>query len=158
MIVDEVEVLDREGRPVRDPSELEAEAEYIRARLAPKPVVGQIKTPDAIIEDLEWAKHLGARGAVIIRDADRTLRALQRTYAARFVVAAKSSEAKSSDERKAEADTALAELVAAVDEAEVVFEFAKRVAKSVESSTSAIQTQAQMVRTTYGLAGTGREA
>lgn len=157
MQVDGVEVMDREGRPVRDPAELEGEAEYVRARLAPKPIVGQIKTPDDIITDLEWAKHLAAKSAVIIRDADRTLRALQVLYIKAELGVTRKSDAKSVEERKAEAQIALPELFAALSEAEVVFEFAKRVAKSVEGSTSAIQTQAKQVEITYHLAGSGRQ-
>lgn len=156
MLLDGKEVTDREGNPVRDPSELETDAEWVRIRLAGKPVEGQIKTPDDIISDLEWAKYLAARSAVIIRDADRTLRALQRLYIAAELAVMKKSSAKSIEERKAEAQIELPELFAAVEEGEIVFEFAKRVAKSVESSTSAIQTQSKQVEITYHLAGSGR--
>lgn len=157
MIVNGVEVVSTDGKPVRDPAELEVEAEYIRARSAPKPIPGQIKTPDDIIEDIEWAKHLAGRGVLIEKECDRTLRALQRLYAREFSKASKRSGAKSSEERKAEADTELAELVLAVDEAEVVYSFAKRVARVVELSASGTQSQGGLVKVTYGLAGSGRE-
>lgn len=156
MIVAEREVVDERGRPVRDTDQVEAEVEELRGRLAPRPVAGQIKTPDEIVNDLEWAKYLSSRTPVVIRDADRTLRALQRRYAREFSVLVRDSSAKSSDERKQETDAQLAGLVEAIDQAEVVLEYAKRVAKSVEASTSAIQTQAAQVRITFELAGSGR--
>ncbi len=156
MIIAGVEVLDERGRTVPDTSATEQEADQVRTHLAPRPVAGQIKTPDDIIVDLEWAKHLASKSAAIIRDADRTLRALLREYNRRLVVEMKKSERKSADERLMEADTVLAEWKAAVDEAEVVLAYAKRVANSVESSTSAIQTQAKQIQITYELAGSGR--
>ena len=44
------------------------------------PVQGQIKTPDDVIDDLEMAKHLAAKSAAIIRDADKTKRAITRLH------------------------------------------------------------------------------
>lgn len=158
MIVAGVEVTDPDGKPVRDPAELEAEAEYVRARLAPKPVVGQIKTPDDIIEDLEWAKHLAARSSVIIRDADKAKRALSRIHSIAHGKALKASTAKSAELREADAFAATEESRAALDAAEIAYQFARDVARSVEASTSAVQTQASMVKVTYGLAGSGRES
>lgn len=152
------EVRDERGRPVRMPAEIELEADDARTHLAPRPQKGQIKTPDELVDDLEWAKHYAAKSAVIIRDAERTLKALRRLYDRRFSVVVKRSRAKSSDERRQDTDLILGGLVAAMDDAEVVFEYSKRVAKSVETTTSAIQTQARMVDTTYRLAGTGRES
>lgn len=149
---------DQRGRSVRTPAEMELEADEIRARMAPRPVSGQIKGPDDVIEDLQWAMHMSAKSAVIIRDADRTLRALQRLYSQRFSIVVKRSKAKAVDERRMETDLILADLVAAMDDAEVVFEYAKRVAKSVEAATSAVQSQGALVKVTYSLAGTGREA
>lgn len=157
MLIGDVEVLDREGRPVRDPGEIESEAEFVRARLAPKPPAQQqIKTPDDIIDELDWAKHFASKMALLVKDADRSLRALQRLYALK--AAGVKSSAKSIDERTREVELALPDLVAAIDEAEVVLEFTKRVGKSVEASTSALQTQAGLVKVTYALAGTGRES
>jgi hypothetical protein len=150
-------ILDVKGRPVRDPSEIENDAEYARARLAPLPVYGQIKTPDDLIEDLEMAKHLAAKAAVIIRDADRTKRAVRRLHSVAHGVALKASQAKSAELREADAYAATTALQELVDESEIVYNFARDVARSVEQSTSALQTQAGMVKVTYGLAGTGRE-
>jgi hypothetical protein len=146
-------------RPLSTPAQLELATDEVRGRLAVKPPKdAQVKTPDAIIEDLEFSKWAAAHVPMIIREADRTVRVLQRRYSAAFVVAVKRSEAKASEERRLEAEVALAPLLAQVDAAEVALEYAKRVAKSVESATSAVQTQAAMVRVTYGLAGTGRES
>jgi hypothetical protein len=150
-------ILDPDGREVREPAELEADAEYVRARLAPMPVQGQIKTPDDIIEDLEVAKHLAARCAVIIRDADKTRRALRRLHAISHGTALRGSTAKSAELREADAAAATVGLQELLDDAEIAYQFARDVARSVEGSTSAIQTQASMVKVTYGLAGTGRE-
>lgn len=150
-------VVDPNGRPVRDPDDIEKDAEFIRSRLAPQPVQGQIKTPDEIIDDLEWAKHLAARGAVVIRDADKTRRAVKRLHAIAHGKALRASELKSAEQREAEAFEATVGLAELVDEAEIAYNFARDVARSVEGSTSAVQTQAQMVKTMYGLAGSGRE-
>jgi hypothetical protein len=121
-------------------------------------VQGQIKTPDDVIEDLEVAKHLAAKSALIIKDADKAKRALARLHAIAHGKALRSSTAKSAELREADAFEAALELRTALDAAEVAYDFARAVAKSVEQSTSALQTQAGMVEVTYGLAGTGRES
>lgn len=144
------------GRPIRDPEDVEQAANEIRARLAQRPVTGQIKTPDSIIEDLEYAKWAAAQSPAIIRDADRTVRVLQRRYSRAYSAQVRLSEAKAADERRLEAEVALEPLLVQLDAAEVALEYAKRVAKSIEASTSAIQTQAAQVRITYDLTGTGR--
>lgn len=151
-------ITDPQGRPVRDPADIEADAEWARVRLAPQPVPGQIKTPDDVINDLEWAKHLSARSAVIIRDADRAKRAIARVHAIAHGTALKASPAKSAELREADAFAATEGTRVLLDAAEVAYDFARAVARSVESSTSAVQTQAAMVRVMYGLAGSGREA
>ncbi|HEY8590694.1 MAG TPA: hypothetical protein VIL55_14205 [Naasia sp.] len=151
------ELIDPETkRPIATPENLEAAAEQIRARLATRPVAGQVKTPDSIIEDLEWAKYGASQLPAILRDADRAVRVLQRRYSAAFVKAVRQSDARSADERRLEAEQALAPLLAQLDAAEVAYEYAKRVAKSVEAAQSNVQSQAAMVRVTYDLAGSGR--
>lgn len=154
------EVADPEtGRPLSTPGNLEAAADAIRARLAVKPRRGgQVKTPDQVVEDLEYAKWAAGQVPWIIREADRTVRVLQRRYAAAFVQRVRESVAKAADERRLEAEVALEALLVQLDAAEVALDYAKRIGKSVESATSAVQTQAAMVRVTYGLAGTGRES
>lgn len=151
-------VVDPNGRPVRDPDDIEKDAEFIRSRLAPQPVLGQIKTPDEVIDDLEWAKHLAARAAVVIRDADKTRRAVKRLHAIAHGKALRASAAKSAELREAEAFEATVQLAELVDDAEIAYNFARDVARSVEGSTSAVQTQASMVKVTFGLAGSGRDA
>lgn len=153
----EQDIVDPKGRLVRDTDAIEQDAEWVRARLAPTPVEGQIKTPDAIIDDLEWAKHLAARSAVIIRDADKTRRATKRLLSIAHGKALKGSSAKSAELREADAFAATVQLVELVDDSEIAYNFARDVARSVEGSTSAVQTQASMVKVTFGLAGTGRE-
>jgi hypothetical protein len=152
------ELVDQAGRPVRDPSEIEADAEWVRARLAPAPQSGQVKTPDEVIADLDWAKHFAARSAQIIRDADKTRRAATRVHSIAHGKALRLSSAKSAELREAEAFEASLLTKELLDAAEVAYQFARDVARSVEGSTSAVQTQAAMVKVTYGLAGSGREA
>lgn len=144
------------GVEIRDPVEIEAEVEWIRTRLTGTPVAGQIKSPDDIVTDLEWAKHNAARAAVVIRDADRAHRTLKRLWDRRYVVAIKGATAKAADERAAQVRVALEDYVLMLDAAEIALEYAKRVAKTIEGTTSAIQTQSKMVETTYQLAGKGR--
>jgi hypothetical protein len=153
----ELEVVDQNGRPVRDPHEIEADAEEMRVRLAPRPEFGQVKTPDEIIDDLEWAKHLAAKSAVVIRDADKTRRAVGRLLSIAYGKSLRASDAKSKELREADAYEATVQLQEQVDNAEIAYDFARNVARSVEQSASAVQTQSKMVAITYGLAGTGRE-
>jgi hypothetical protein len=154
----ELAIVDTKGREVKDPDAIEDDAEFARSRLAPQPEFGQVKTPDEIIDDLEWAKHLSARCAVIIRDADKTRRAVKRVYSLAHGRALKASTAKSAELREADAFEGTVQLQELVDDAEIAYNFAKDVARSVEQSASAVQTQSKMVAITYGLAGTGRES
>lgn len=151
-------ITDPNGQPVRDPADLEAEAEWARVRLAPMPVLGQIKTPDDVIEDLEVAKHLAAKCALTIKDADKTKRAVTRVTMIAHGKALRASDGKSAELREADAFDATEALHELQDNAEIVYDFARNVAKSVEQSTSALQTQAKMVAITYGLAGSGRQS
>src|SRR3954468_192710 len=111
-------------RPLSTPANLEAAADEVRKRIAGKPQQrAQVKTPDQVIGDLEFAKWASSRVPMIIRQADRTVRVLTRRYSAAFVVAAKRSEAKAADERRLEAEVALAPLLAQLDAAEVALEY-----------------------------------
>lgn len=148
---------DPDGRPVRDPAEIELDAEWIRSRMAPLPVPGQIKTPDDIIADLEFAKHAAGKAALIIRDADKTRRAVRRRHAIEHGKALRASAGKSAEIREADAAAATEELLQLVDVSEIAYTFARDVARTVEGSVSAVQTQSKMIAITFQLAGTGRE-
>jgi hypothetical protein len=141
--------------PVKDPSDIESAADVVRKRVAPQSVLGQIKTPDSIIADLEAVKVAAAHNVLIVREADRTRRAAKRIHARARLKALKNAQG-TVDDRKAEADVvAMAEWEIA-DNAEVAYEYARSVAQLVRDRTSAIQTQAKQVELTYQLAGKGR--
>lgn len=152
----EILVDEESGEVIRDPAEIEADAETIRVRLTKTPVPNQIKTPDDVISDLEWAKHLAAEAVVVIRDANRTRRTIMRLWDRRSSVAMKDSTAKAADERAAEVRVRLEPYWLMVDAAEVALDYAVRVSKSIELSASVVQTQSKMVEATYRLAGNGR--
>lgn len=158
VLVDGQVVTDLAGRPVTDPSVQEERADLIRARLAPQPTAGQIKTPDQVIDDLEWAKHGVAEGARLIRDAERALKALRHQLERRRAVARQASLGRSADQRDADVYLRTESLARAVDDAETVLNYVRAVSRASETTTSAAQTQARMVEATFRLAGTGREA
>ena len=138
-------------------SDLEADAEYVRSRLSPQPVAGMLKTPDEMIEDLEWSKYGTGRIALVIKEADKERRRTKRIHDLAVAAAKKASQAKSSDLREADAELACTGEREAAEDAEIVYDFARNVARSVESSASQTQTQASLVKAQMSLAGTGRE-
>lgn len=151
-------ITDARDRPVRDIAEVEADAEYVRSRLSPQPVEGMLKTPDEMIDDLEWSKYGTGRIALVLKDAHRTKKAIDRRLAGARAVAMGAATGKSAEQREAEVYLATQKLQAEADEAEVVYEFAKTVGRSVESAASQTQTQAGLVKSQLSLAGTGRQA
>lgn len=158
VLVDGMVVTDLAGRPVVDPTVQEERADAIRARLAPQPTAGQIKTPDQVIDDLEWAKHGVAEGARLIREAERTLKALRHEHERRRALARQASLGRSADQRDADVYLRTESTARAVDDAETVLNYVRAVSRASETTTSAAQTQARMVEATFRLAGTGRQA
>lgn len=158
VIVDGMVVTDLAGRPVVDPSVQEERADLIRARLAPQPQQGQIKTPDQVIDDLEWAKHGVAEGARLIREAERAWKALKHEHERRRAMARQQSLGRSADQRDADVYLRTETTARAVDDAETVLNYVRAVSRASETTTSAAQTQARMVEATFRLAGSGREA
>lgn len=158
VLVDGMVVTDLAGRPVVDPSVQEERADLIRARLAPQPTPGQIKTPDQVIDDLEWAKHGVAEGARLIREAERALKALRHVHEHKRALARQQSLGRSSDQRDADVYLRTETTARAVDDAETVLNYVRAVSRASETTTSAAQTQARMVEATYRLAGSGRES
>ena len=158
VLVDGMVVTDLAGRPVVDPSVQEERADLIRARLAPQPTPGQIKTPDQVIDDLEWAKHGVAEGARLVREAERAWKALKHEHERRRAHARQQSLGKSADQRDADVYLRTESTARAVDDAETVLNYVRAVSRASETTTSAAQTQARMVEATFRLAGSGREA
>ncbi|GAA1737117.1 hypothetical protein [Microcella frigidaquae] len=158
VLVDGQVLTDMAGRPVADPSLQEERADLIRTRLAPQPTAGQIKTPDQVIDDLEWAKHGVAEGARLIREAERAWKALKHELERRRAHARQRSLGRSADQRDADVYLQTESLARAVDDAETVLNYVRAVSRASETTTSAAQTQARMVEATFRLAGTGREA
>lgn len=156
---DELAEVQRFGLHV--PTEVEritADAEYVRSRLAPQPTDGILKSPDEMIDDLEWAKYGTGRIAFVLKEADTARRRARRAFDLAHGVALLGSDGKSSEQREAEANALCQEEREALDEAEIAFEFARSVGRSVEGSASMTQTQASLVKAQMSLAGTGRES
>ena len=158
VFIDGRPVTDVADRPVNDPHVMEDRADAIRARLAPAPQPGQIKTPDQVIDDLEWAKHGVAEGARLIREAERTWKALKHEHERRRALARQQSLGRSADQRDADVYLRTESTARAVDDAETVLNYVRAVSRASETTTSAAQTQARMVEATFRLAGTGRES
>ena len=137
-------------------STVEADAEYVRSRLSPQPVEGMLKTPDEMIDDPEWSKYGTGRIALVIKEADKERRRTKGEFDLAHAAAVKASTAKSSDMREADATLACAVEREAAENAEIAYDFAKKVARSVESSASQTQTQASLVKAQLSLAETGR--
>lgn len=135
-----------------------ADAEYVRSRLAPSPTEGIQKSPDEMIDDLEWTKYGTGRIALVLKEADLIRRRARRAFEAEHAKALLASDGKSSEQREAEALLVCAEERLALDEAEVAYDFARGVARSIEQTGSMTQTQASLVKAQLSLAGTGRES
>lgn len=151
------------GREVATPENIELATEQIRARLVTNPErlaerrrQGQVKTPDQVIEDLEWSRWGAAQMVRVLRDADATRRALRLQLERARAKARMGSEAKSTDKRDAEVIEATADEQAAYDAAEIAYEYAKGTARMAEGNQSAVQTIAKQVEIVYRLAGAGR--
>lgn len=137
---------------------IEAAVSQIRARLAPAPTEGLFKTPDSMIDDLEWAKHGAGRLALALKESSTLVRDARRAWARAHAVALRGSDGKSAELREADADLSCAGEQLALDVAEVAYEYAKGVARAIEQSGSMTQTQAGLIKAQMQLAGTGREA
>lgn len=153
-------VVDEDGKPVVDPAQIESWCEYVNQRVAPKqaPAVGQIKTPDSIVQDLEMLGHLASQNVRILREADRTRRAVKRMLTRARLTARAGTTGKDADTRAEEVAVASMAEWEISDNAEVAYEYAKNLAQLTRDRTSAVQTQSKQVELTYHLAGreTGR--
>lgn len=143
--------------------EAEAEAisdriERVRSRLAPAPTEGMLKTPDEMIDDLEWAKYGTGQIALALKQAGEQVRDARKSYREARASVIDSSDARSADKREAEVDLRCASERDLLDLAEVVQDFAKNVARSIEQTGSMTQTQANLLRSQLALAGSGRES
>jgi hypothetical protein len=151
-------VVDRKGRPVWDPVYSEFRAEQVRSRLSPAPVEGLYKTPDEMIGDLDWSKYGVGQIALVLKEANRTVKVTARRLALARARALKGSEGKSADQRDADVTLATEPEQQLADDAEIALQFAKDTARGIESSASQTQTQAGLVKSQLSLAGSGRGA
>ncbi len=137
---------------------IERAVEALRARLAPAPTEGLMKSPDEMIDDLEWAKHGAGQLALQLKSASLLVRDARRSWARAHALALKASDGKSAEMREADADLVCEPEQIALDAAEVAQEYAKGVARAIEQTGSMTQTQAGLVKAQMALAGTGRES
>lgn len=142
------------------PDEVEqitAHAEFVRSRLAPIPEEGLQKTPDEMIDDLEWAKNGVGRIALVMKDARRAVKEANKIARRAKALALKSSDGKSTDLRDADVALLCEQEISDAEDAQIALDFAKDVARAVEQTGSMTQTQASLVKAQMSLAGTGRE-
>ncbi len=132
--------------------------ERVRLRLAPMPEQGLHKTPEQMVDDLEWAKHAAGLVALSLKESSELVRDARRRWARAHALALRASTGKSSEQREADALLATEDEQLALDIAEVALEYAKGLARAVEQTGTMTQTQASMVREQMRLAGTGRES
>jgi hypothetical protein len=137
---------------------IEQAAEKVRARLAPMPTEGMHKTPEEMVDDLEWAKFGSGRIALVLKEAGALVKGSGRALAVARARAMQKATGKSADQREAQVVLAVLEEQQVFDDAVIAQEFAKAVARSVEESGSLTQTQASLVKAQMQLAGTGRES
>jgi hypothetical protein len=138
--------------------QIEMVVSRIRARLAPAPVEGLLKTPDEMVDDLEWAKHGTGQLALALKDASVLVRDARRAWARANAIALRGSDGRSAELREADAALVCEPEQIALDAAEVAQEYAKGVARAIEQTGSMTQTQAGLVKAQLSLAGTGRDA
>lgn len=153
------ELLDEDGTVVHSPAEIEEWSENLRRRIARKmPEPGTVKTPDSIIADLDMVVYVAGQNVAVLKEAERTVRAARRTLAKAIARATKAAEGKTVAEREAEVEIATEAEADAAENAEIAFNYAKRIADLTETTKSATQTQAKQVEITYSLAGSRRGA
>lgn len=141
-----------------DAERVELIAERVRSRLAGAPVENLHKTPDEMVDDLEWSKYGAGQIAVALKDAATAVKSARRVFGRAHAVALRASAGKSSEQREADALLACEEEQFALDVVETAQDFAKQVARAIEQTGSMTQTQAGLVKAQMALAGTGREA
>lgn len=142
----------------RDAAAIEERVETVRARLAPSPEEGVFKTPDEMIEDLEWAKFGTGQLALALKQAGSLMKDARARHARSHAIAVRKSDGKSEQQREADALLLCQAEQLALDVTETALQYAKDVARAIEQTGSMTQTQASLVRAQMALAGTGRES
>lgn len=151
---------DRTSMSIRfeaEAEQIEDRVEKVRTRLAPSPTEDLLKTPDEMVEDLEWAKYGTGQLALALKQASALMRDARAKFARAHALAVRRSTGKSEQQREADALLWCESEQIALDAAETALQYAKDVARAIEQTGSMTQTQASLVRAQMALAGTGRE-
>jgi hypothetical protein len=147
-------VTGEDGHLIHSPAEIEEWSERLRKRIARRrPEPGLIKTPDSIIADLEMVQYVAGQNIAVLKEAERTLKSARKALARAIARATQAATGKTVADREAEVTLATEAEVDVADDAEIAFNYAKRLADLTEVTKSATQTQAKQVEITYGLAG-----
>jgi hypothetical protein len=141
-----------------DAAAIEARVEKVRARLAPAPEDGVYKTPDEMVDDLEWAKYGTGQLALALKQAGSLMKDARARFAKSHAIAVRRSDGKSEQQREADALLQCQAEQLAMDVTETALQYAKDVARAIEQTGSMTQTQASLVRAQMALAGSGRDS
>jgi hypothetical protein len=141
-----------------DPASANAWADHVRKRVTPTLEDSEVRGPDYVIAELERISAAAGVMVVVVRDADVVRRDTARVLAtarahAQSVAAAEGGRVA---DKAAKVELAIAAEAEAADLAEIALEYAKSVARLVESRKSSVQTIGRMVEITYSLAGSRR--
>ena len=117
--------------------------------------MSEIKTPDQIINDLEEVRNHAARGARELEKAERDFLAAKREHDREYALAYKRASGPVED-RKQQAVIDSDSFAQAMDDAQIVLNYVKAKARSLDSQQSNLQTQARLVEITFRLAGVGQ--
>lgn len=138
---------------VTPPAEIEKEVEFIRRRAAPKPVQGQIKTPDMIVAELEELKYLAGLNTLVVRKADVTRKEAKRLEMRARALAVKRATGRDAETRRLQVEAMAEAQIDQAEDAQIAYGYAKSVAQLVFENKSSVQTQFRAVELTYQMAG-----
>lgn len=114
-----------------------------------------IKTPDSLVRDLEQVRNHAAQGAIELRKAEAAYLEAKRMHDREYALAYKRASGPVED-RKQQATIDADSFAQAMDDAQIVLNYVKAQARSLDSQQSNLQTQARLVEITYRLAGVGQ--
>jgi multidrug resistance efflux pump len=117
--------------------------------------MSDIKTPDAIIRDLEAVRNHAAQGPAELRKAEGEYLEAKRQHDREYALAYKRA-AGPVEDRKQQATIDADSFAQAMDDAQIVLNYVKAQSRSLDSQQSNLQTQARLVEITYRLAGVGQ--
>lgn len=143
---------------ITDAAAVDTWSHYVCDRVTPTPDPSEIVTPDQVIAELRNLAAAAGRMVMVVRDAD-----VIRRDAGRVLAKAKARAQRTASEeggRVADKEARVEELTEdeadAAGVADAAYEYARSVARLVDSQKSAVQTIARLVELQMSLAGSRR--